>query len=389
VVERKPLKIFIIAGEASGDNLGGKLCEQLSKKLKCEFLGVAGPKMIAKGVKTIFPIENISLMGFIEILPKIFQIKRLINLTIDEIKKFDPDIIITIDSPGFNFRVIKYLNVRAKKLHYVSPSVWAYKPDRVYFMAKIYDKVLALLPFEPAYYKKTNLECVYVGHPILEDKLDKGKSQRFRTKYGIKNNAVVITVMCGSRKNEIYKMLDIFIQAINMLKEQCIQKEIHVGFPYVTNEHKNIIQAHADKMNFEYNLIPQDGKIDLYAASNLALVKSGTSSLELAIAEVPMVVAYKVNFLTVFILKYIFRVKSFVSIINILAKKEVIPEKLQSHCNPLELQSELKKFLNSSYANKQIIEFKKQKKILEFSKKISPSEKAAEEVLKLIEKHIN
>lgn len=381
----KPLKIFIIAGEASGDLLGAKLCRQLKKNRKCLFKGVAGDKMIAEGVKSIFSIAEISLMGFVEIIPHIKKLYKLINFTIAEIKKFSPDIIITIDSPGFCFRVMKKLPVlKAKKIHYVAPSVWL-KPKRVYFMEKYYDKVLALLPFEPPYFKNISLPCKFVGHPILEENLDQGNGKLFRKKHNIPLDNFLLTVMTGSRLNEVKRMLPIFIDAINKLITDNNLKNVWVAFPYISTKQKKHINQFKKLMKFQCLLVEQDSKKDLYAASNMALVKSGTSSLELAIAKVPMVVAYKVNFLTAIIAKYIFKFKGFVSIINILADKMIIPEKLQEDCNPIELSLCLQKLLDPCYANKQISESSLQLNKLKREENSSPSSVAASEILAMIE----
>lgn len=379
----KTLKIFIIAGEASGDNLGGKLCRELKKQANCNFYGIGGSRMIFEGVKTIFPIEEISLFGLMEIIPHLKRIFQLIKKTVAEIKAFDPDIIITIDSPGFCFQVIKNLaNLRAKKIHYIAPSIWL-RPKRAYFMAKYYDKVLAILPFEPRYFSHTSLNCKFIGHPLLEDGYDKGDGKSFRKKHKILSESLLLTAMTGSRKSEVQNLALVFIDSINKFIARNKLNDVVVAFPLISEYQEALIYNYARERKFRCIFVSQDEKKDLYAASNLALVKSGTSSLELAVAKVPMVVAYKVSKVTEFIAKYILRLKGYISIINILANQMVIPEKLQRDCNPEILSNELSKLLNQQNAKKQITECQQQIKKLKSPGDFA-SKKAASEVLKAL-----
>jgi lipid-A-disaccharide synthase len=212
-------KIFLIVGEASGDLLGSKLIKELQEQLaqkneKAEFVGVGGKLMQEQGLVSIFPMEELSIMGFAEVVPHLLKILRRINQTAQTIIEQKPDFVITIDSPDFCFRVMKRLKAKLagskfapKKIHLIAPSVWAYREGRAEKISKLYDLLLAILPFEPPYFEKYGLKTVFIGHPILENAPDFGKkaeeNRKFREKRGIKKDDFVICVTPGSRNGEV------------------------------------------------------------------------------------------------------------------------------------------------------------------------------------------
>ena len=379
----RPLKIFIIAGEASGDKLGASLIKALVKehKQKIVFCGVGGDLMALEGFNSIFPMAQISLMGFFEILPHVFRVLGLIKKTIVKIKEFQPDIVITIDSPGFAMRVAKQIDrTHTKVVHYVAPSVWAYKPARALYMQEYYDMVLALLPFEPPYFTKIGLKCEFVGHPIIEDDWAGADPVLFREKHNIKPGAKLIGVMSGSRKGEVRRMLPIFAQAIRLFDKT---NEIIWVFPAVSQELAMEIEQIILPFNIKFAIpVNEPLKINMLKSFDSAIVKSGTSSLELALAGVPMIVAYKVNALTAWVLRYVYRINTYASIVNILAKKPIIPELLQEECTPQKLARALA-YLTKDRGKKQVRECKKILKVLGSADKNLPSVKAARAVLAL------
>lgn len=379
----RPLKIFIIAGEASGDKLGASLIRALVKehKQKIVFCGVGGDLMAKEGFRSIFPMAQISLMGFFEILPHIFRVLGLIKQTVARIKEFKPDIVITIDSPGFSMRVAKQIDRKHTKIiHYVAPSVWAYKPVRALYMQKYYDLVLALLPFEPPYFTKVGLKCKFVGHPIIEDDWAGADPLLFRKKYNINPSSRVIGVMSGSRKGEVRRMLPIFAQTIKLFDKA---NEIIWVFPAVSQDLATEIEQIISPLNIKFVVpVNEHLKINMLKSFDFAIVKSGTSSLELALAGVPMIVAYKVNALTALVLRHIYKINSYASIVNILAKKQIIPEFLQEDCTPQNLTQALA-HLARDQGKKQTSECKKVLKGLGFADKSLPSVKAARAVLTL------
>jgi lipid-A-disaccharide synthase len=271
-------KVFIIAGEASGDLLGAKLMSEMHTKGNFRFYGIGGKAMIEEGLESIFPMEKISLMGFLEILPKIFMLLKLIDLTVLEIKKFSPDIFVSIDSPGFCFRVAANVQKLGFKLiHYVAPSVWAYKPQRARKIATLYDYIISILPFEPPYFIEQGVFCKFIGHPITED--PKGVKELFMQKYNFSDHDDILCIMPGSRRNEINKLLPIFIETAQLLQQKF--PNLHLVVIAFEDFVQEITQAFSDK-NLKVLVVSSQDKLNAIAAAKVALVKSGTSSLEVA-----------------------------------------------------------------------------------------------------------
>jgi lipid-A-disaccharide synthase len=373
-------KIFLIAGEASGDALGAKLMIALKQQEgNLLFYGIGGPKMAQEGLSSLFDMNELSIMGFFEVITKLLHINSRINYTVNEIKKILPDIVITIDSPGFCFRVaarIKYLNLRL--IHYVAPSVWAYKPERAKKIAHIYDHILTLLPFEPKYFIDEGLNATFVGHPIIEDKL--GNRDNFRLKHKIDPNDQLLCIMPGSRIQELEKLLPIFIKTSHILINKIDNLNIVViSLPHLAPIIEKAFGAH----NIKIIITTSDqSKIDALATSNVALVKSGTSSLEVAFAKIPMIVAYKINILSAWFLRRIIKIP-YVSLVNIIMNKKIIPELLQEDCNAKNLAKELEElFNNADCRNNQISHFASVFKQLQNGPS-SPSAQAAKIILGL------
>lgn len=387
------LKIFIIAGEASGDRLGSKLMRSIKEhsKQEVEFCGVGGNLMEKEGLESLFPIATISLMGFAEIIPHIFKIRKLILHTAKIANIFQPDIVITIDSPGFCFRVIKKIirNKNSKFVHYVSPSVWAYKEKRVHFIAQYYDLVLSLLPFEKEYYKSTRVSCEYVGHPISEDGWDKKNNKtELKKLYHINHKSKILGVMAGSRESEVQTLLPIFIESINKLLET--HKDLTVIFPTTSKYLTSLIERQSHKIKCDTKIIPifnldEEDRIKVLKSFDAAMVKSGTSSLELTFAKIPMIVAYKMHFLSFLILKYYFKIFNrlkFASITNILLNQEVIPEYIQDKCTRDNITNGLNKLFDRKFITQQKKGYEEAISALSNQDKLLPSEKAALLILK-------
>jgi lipid-A-disaccharide synthase len=380
-------KIYLIAGEASGDNLGGRLMAAM-KELSLEpltFHGVGGSKMRAQGLASLFPMSDLSLVGFIEIIPHIPKLLKRIRQVLVDVESLKPDVIITLDAPAFNFRVARKLRQRGfkgKLIHYVSPSVWAYKPERVYQMKEWYDHVLALLPIEPHYYEKVHLPCTFVGHPIVEEPFASGDDEAYYKKHRVDPHAQVVVVYPGSRKGELKRHMPVVRDTLELLARQL--KNIHVAF-ISTPENAGYIQNEVNRwrVNMDVHVIsdPKE-KNDVLMAATIGLVKSGTSTLETALAGVPMVVFYKVNPLSAHMLRKMIQINT-VSIINILAKAQVIPEFLQERCEGGLIALEMERLSRSLDARE--AQFQKATEILNqlgFKKSPTPSQNAAICVLK-------
>ncbi|MBY0463294.1 MAG: lipid-A-disaccharide synthase [Alphaproteobacteria bacterium] len=336
--------IYLIAGEASGDFLGAGLIKAL-KKLSpdAKIIGIGGPLMTAEGLSSLFPMHELSLMGLTEILPHAFHILKRIRQTVDDIIQKKPDVVVTIDSPGFCLRVAKKIRKQTKIsiVHYVAPTVWAWREGRAKKLAAKVDHLLTLFPFEPPYFEKYNLPTTFVGHPLTEQifKID----PTFRGRYKIPENATLLSVLPGSRMGEINKLLPIFIEAAERLSEKI--DNLHLVFPTLPHL-APVLSGFLKTTIIPYTLVTTSSdKYAAFFASNAALAASGTVSLELAFTNLPMVIAYKVSFLTYFIVKRLVKIKN-ACLINILLEKTVVDEKLQNDCTPEQLTAALEKILN-------------------------------------------
>lgn len=348
------LKIYIIAGEASGDNIGAKLMQELRKQHEeVEFYGIGGEKMQAAGMNLLFPAHEIALMGFLEIIPHLARLWLRLRQTIAQIIKVQPDIVITIDSPGFCFRVAKAVKkkITAKLVHYVAPTVWAYRPERAKNIAKIYDQLLVILPFEPEYFIKEGLKTNFVGYPAIED-LHISSKEFFRYKFNVAKGDLLLCVAPGSRRQEVKNLLPIFLDAVALLVKRLEQK-ITIAIPY-QEELRNVIEDYR-KEDLNIILVSEQDKQDLFSSADLALTKSGTITTELGFFGVPMIVAHRVNLLSYWLIKRVIKV-SYVTIINLLANKQVIPELLQDQCNAEAIFSQLERLLDIEHRQKQLNE---------------------------------
>jgi lipid-A-disaccharide synthase len=379
-------KFFIIAGEASGDLLSSKLMAEIKLIEKdVEFIGVGGELMKKEGLQSIFSINELSIMGFVEILPKIFKLISRIKQTAKAIIDCKPDYIITVDAPDFCFRVIKKLPRNfSKKIHLIAPSVWAYRSGRAKKIAKIYDLLLCILPFETPYFEKYGLKSVFIGHPIIEKAPDFSKKMQknleFRLKYQISNEDKLIIITPGSRNSEVSKIFPEFINTINILSKKF--NNLKVAIP-LTTKTKDLVSKAAKDLSVSYFLINQDEKEEMFFAGDFALAKSGTNTMEISLYEIPMIIAYKLNVLSHFLLKMMIKIK-FANLINLILNKEIIPEMLQNKCRGELMAQKLENLMiNKDLAANQLNQSRQALEILGLGSKESASKKAALEILKL------
>lgn len=371
--------IYIIAGEASGDTIGCNLIKKIKESNPDIVIhGIGGAKMESAGLTSLFPIDKISYMGFFDILFHILELKQLINSTIKDIKNKNPDVLITIDSPGFCYRVVKSLRkdgYKNKIMHIVAPSVWAYKPKRAKKFAMVYDHLFALLPFESPFFEKEGLKTTYIGHPVFEQEFRKNND--FRSRYNINKNEPLILVTPGSRMGELKRHLPDFIEALNKLSST---DSFTACFAVIN--HKELVEAYLKNASFKYIITGNsDDRLASYGACDIALAKSGTNTLEIAASKTPMIVAYKVDLLSYFIIKLFIKVK-YASLINIIAGREIIPEFLQSDCNKDDLCSGMKYLLDNKEArSKQVADATKILKQMGYGSKDHPSSIAAKVIL--------
>ena len=379
----KKIKVYLIATEPSGDVIGSNLIKSLKKvnKNKVQFFGIGGPKMIKSGlVKSLFSINELSIFGIFEIIPKIFKVFSLLKKTENDLLKIKPNVLVTIDSPDFNFRILKRISdktLQTKKIHYVAPTVWAWRSGRAKYLSNYIDKLLTILPFENKYFKKYNLVTKFVGHPIYEIKKNKKiNKKKLYIKYKIKNGYKIISFLPGSRLSEIKKSIPVLIKTINLIRIRS-NLNIHILF-YILPHLKKYFNKY--KFDFSYSLVDETDKYDAFKISNAAISTSGTVAVELSYFNIPTIVIYKLNFLSYLIAKIFVKIKH-ANLLNILEKKYIIPEFLQFKCRPKLIVNEVLKLLNNnSYTKKQLYESKKSLLKLKINNKL-PSINAVNEII--------
>jgi len=328
-------KIFVLTGEPSGDKLASTVISRLKlAKPEIQYLSVGGTHLKNLGIKSIYDMKEITYLGFTSVLFNIFKIKLKINKTVEEIIKFNPDILLSVDSPDFTLRVaekVKKINNNIRTIHYVAPQVWVWRKNRVKKIKKFIDHILLLFNFEKKYFDDENIKNTFVGHPLIESEL-KGKAVIDNL---ISENNKIISIFPGSRKSEISVLLPILINFIKLMNKK------NLKYSYVfhaIDENKEFIVHQVKKADLENIDIVSDENIKLQILSNsiFAVSKSGTVSLQISSLNIPSIIIYKLNFINFMIFKFLVNVK-FANIINIINNKEVIPELLQNECNAEEI----------------------------------------------------
>lgn len=335
------IKVYLVAGEASGDLLGSRLMRALKRQTNGDvaFYGVGGETMQSEGLNSLFDIKDLAVMGLMEVIPSIPKILHHLKEIIIDIKQIQPDVILTIDSYSFSVRVhqaLKKNNIDIPHAHYVAPQVWAWKKGRTKTLPKWIDHLFCLLPNEPAYFTPYGLPTTFVGHPVIEGGSDKGDAQKFRSQYNLTEQTPVLVMLPGSRKNEIKMLLPLFMKTAEKLSEK--HPNLFVVVPTVQTVADKIIEQTKDWKIPHALVFGEKERYDAFAATNIAIAASGTVSLELSMARVPHLIAYRLNALTAALARRILRIK-YVNLINLLQDKEVIPELLQENCTVEKLVS--------------------------------------------------
>ncbi|MBL41592.1 MAG: lipid-A-disaccharide synthase [Rhodospirillaceae bacterium] len=362
------LKIIIIAGEHSGDILGSKVMASIKKfyQGKIFFEGVGGPLMHKEGLcKNLIPFQDLSVMGIVEIIPKLTRLISHLSYLRKYIISSKPDILITIDSPDFNFRIVSKLKkYKFSKIHFVAPSVWAWRPGRAKKISKYYDHLFTLLPFEPKFFIKHGLSSSYIGNPVIES-FKEGNQNFLSKQMNLKLDDKILLVLPGSRLNELKRMLPVYIHtSIIMMKKIDNLKVIYM----VPEEYMNMTKKYLKNLNSISNDLPKvfsaKDKYDIFPSVDIALATSGTVSLELAISKIPSVIGYKMSFFTYFILKLLVRTE-WISLPNIILNKLIYPEFIQNKCTSNNLYEAVSSLLlDEQKYQRQINEISKVKKEL-------------------------
>ena len=351
------MKVFVIAGEASGDRLGAALMAGLKQIAAPSFSGIGGPMMQAEGLDSLFAMDELSIMGLAEVLPKYRHLKRRIAQTALAVLQTRPDVLITIDSPDFCLRVAKLVKAQSniRIVHYVAPSVWAWRPGRAVKMARVVDHVLALLPFEPPYMQAAGMDCDFVGHPVVaEPQASMEKVQAFRDRHGI-GTAPLLLALPGSRRGEVARLAPRFGAALAQVMQSLPDLRIVVpttanvtgmvqefaahwpGTPLVLDPHSMSTSAY------------QAEKRAAFRAADVALAASGTVSLELAAADTPMVIAYEMNPMSRFLIGWMLQIDT-VTLVNLVSETRAVPECLGRDCTPDKIALALKNVMAAPQA---------------------------------------
>jgi lipid-A-disaccharide synthase len=343
-------RVFLVAGEPSGDNLGAKLMAALKRATRgaVEFSGVGGERMAGEGLASLFPLSDLSVMGLAEVVPRLPTIFARLRQTAEAIAAARPDIVVLIDAPSFGLRVadrIRGLGIPV--VQYVAPQLWAWRPGRAKKLKGRIDAMLALLPFEPEFFAKLGLACTHVGHPVLEDALAPADAAGFRGSHGIAANAPLVAVMPGSRAGLFGRMAPIFAAAANALAATHPQTVFVV--PYVANTEVASAAFAAMLPGKVVRVADPAAKRAAFRAADAALSVSGTSTLELAVAGLPTVVGHRVNALSGWLARKLIQVP-YVAMPNVIAGRLAIPELLQAECTPAALAAALAHLLDDPAA---------------------------------------
>lgn len=336
---------FVVAGEPSGDNLGGRLIAALRELTggRARFTGIGGESMAGQGLDSLFPMQELSVMGLTEVLPHLPRLLRRIGETAAAVDDARPQAVITIDSPDFARRVARRINDRTiPRIHYVAPTVWAWRPWRAKGFARDFGHLLALLPFEPPLFERVGLPCIFTGHPVVESGAGRGDGAGFRARHGVPPDTPLICVLPGSRRGEVGQLAAGFGKALNLFAERV--PDFRIVVPTVEGVAAMVEAVTAGWPASPLMVRGEADKYDAMAASNAALAASGTVALELSLAQVPTVIAYRVAPLTHFIVRRMVSV-TFGNLVNIIEDREIIPEFVQGEFRPGPVAQELERLL--------------------------------------------
>lgn len=378
--------IFIIAGEPSGDRIGADIIKSLKAitPFPLRFAGIGGNHMEAQGLRSLFPLKELTLMGLVEVLPHLPRLWRRYQEVLKTLKTLKPRVLLTIDAPDFCLRVAKKAHALGiTTIHYTAPSVWAWRPGRAKTLARFLDHLLLLYKFEEPYFHQVNLPCTFVGHPLCVESLylqegPQGESEKFLMDQGFNAGNPVLCLLPGSRSGEVKTLLPLFKEALKKLRK--VFPDLQYVLP-VSSAVKTLVKKHLEQWDFPVVMVEgEKEKYQALKASTLALAASGTVTLELAMAQLPTVVVYKINAITAWILKRLVKVP-FASLPNIISGQCVMTELLQERCSPDTIFLTLKNLLTDKglvQHQKQALKTLKSQLILEGT---SPSQRAAEVIL--------
>jgi lipid-A-disaccharide synthase len=328
------VRIMVVAGEPSGDWLGAHLMAALKLRLtgKVEFVGVGGELMAGQGMISLFPLTELAVMGLLEVLPRAPRLLARLRQTADMARRWQPDVMVTIDSPGFNFRLARRLrDLPTPIVHYVAPQVWAWRPKRAQHLAPLFDHLMTLFPFEPKWFEGTHLATTFVGHPAVESRTSEGEGAAFRAQHGIDAGAPLLALLPGSRTNEVRRHLPVIGETLALLRPHVPDlRAVVPTIGAVAGQVEEMARGWAVPTAVVQGVA---AKRAAFAAADAAIAASGTVTLELALAGVPTAIMYRMNPVTGWLAKRLVKVRH-VGLPNIVLGREVAPEFLQDRCRP-------------------------------------------------------
>lgn len=349
------IRIAIVAGEASGDLLGSHLVTALRARLpQAEFIGIAGPKMIAAGVRSLFPMEKLSVIGFHEVIRNLFSLLAMRRKLKRKLLAFQPHVYIGVDAPDFNFGVERALRKRGiPTVHFASPSIWAWRGGRIHKIKRAVDHMLVLFPFEKAIYDKAGIAATYVGHPMADTIPLEDKGSAVREQLKLSQSAKIVALLPGSRRSELHMHADLFVQTAQRL--HALIPEVQFLAPLATKETRKLFEeALYRNQAQELPLTILFGHAqEAMAAADCVLVKSGTATLEAALLKRPMVITYRIPKSTYFLVKRRFYLPYF-GMPNVLAGRFIVPELMQDQATPENLAQALKTWLEDKAARESL-----------------------------------
>jgi len=384
-MDRDAPLIFLIAGEPSGDLIASRLMEALKRRTGngVRFAGIGGPLMAEQGLESLFPYSELSLMGFLEVLPHASRLLGRIRATARTARRLRPAAFVSVDVPGFALRVARRLRgADFPLIHYVAPTVWAYRQGRAAEIARFLDHVLCLFPFEPPYFEAVGLDATFVGHPLIEEPIESADGPDFRRRHSIAPGQATIAALPGSRASELRRHEPVFGDAARTLNQRV--EGLHIVVPTVP-QHRATVATMTASWGAPVTIVDDKReKYAAFAASDAALTASGMATLELALAAVPMIVCYRVNPLTAAIARRILLVPH-IAMPNIIADRRAAPEFVQRACTAANLVPALEQLLRDADRRRDQID-----SFGEIATQLGrggppPSERAAEAILNIIE----